>query len=366
MFLVIVGVAAAANRGGLAFNSDGGVTITPYATGLDDPRGMVFGPDGGLYVAEAGSGGANESTVGLCQQVPAIGPIVGGSTGRVVRVAPDGSQSVILDGLPSSEARPDVGGDKQGAAAVEFVGQQMFTLISGGGCSHGHSSPAEHNKIIASRHGTNGQLADLSTWLIANPGPKGAEVPLSPDYEPDGTWYSMMFDRGRLLTLEPNHGLLVSVHPETGAIALAKDLYSTFGDHTYTSMAIDSENLYIGTLGRIVIDPGTGVPDFVNSFAASIYRLAPNGGADEVYTGLHAVLGLAFDGQHRLYAIQSPIFMPGTGSLVRVDPDGTLVPILTGLDFPSSLLRGPDGALYMTVCGFHCKPGDGKVLRIGL
>jgi hypothetical protein len=33
-------------------------TITTYATGLPSPRGLAFGPDGRLYVAEAGNGGA--------------------------------------------------------------------------------------------------------------------------------------------------------------------------------------------------------------------------------------------------------------------------------------------------------------------
>ena len=80
--------------------------------------------------------------------------------------------------------------------------------------------------------------------------------------------------------------------------------------------------------------------------------------------GFRAILGLAFDRAHRLYVLQSPIFAPGTGSLVRINHDGSVVPILTGLTFPSALTRGPDDAFYVSVCGYHCAPGQGQILRV--
>ncbi len=43
-----------------------------FASDLDNPRGLQFGPDGKLYVSEAGSGGT-ESTADLCPDLQ-IGP----------------------------------------------------------------------------------------------------------------------------------------------------------------------------------------------------------------------------------------------------------------------------------------------------
>ena len=33
--------------------------VSVYASGLNNPRGLKFGPDGNLYVAEGGKGGTN-------------------------------------------------------------------------------------------------------------------------------------------------------------------------------------------------------------------------------------------------------------------------------------------------------------------
>ena len=67
---------------------------TVYASGLLGRRGLAFGPDGLLYVAEAGSGG-QASTVGVCTQVPGpIGPYKGGATGRISKIV--GNQPVTV------------------------------------------------------------------------------------------------------------------------------------------------------------------------------------------------------------------------------------------------------------------------------
>ena len=341
------------------------VSVTVFATGLNDPRGLAFGPDQHLYVAEAGVGGGALSTVGQCDQVaPPVGPYTGGNTGRVLRFSPSGGSAVVADGLPSAEASPLIGGDKSGASALAFIGNRLLALISGAGCSHGHSDA--DNGILDVGRGRTAQLANLSTWLLANSGAKGAQEPRDPDYEPDGTWYSMVFTLGKLYAVEPNHGLLVGVHPKTGDITLEKDLLDTFGDHTYTALAAQGDDVYVGTLGRIAWLPNIFplVPDFAESFKAGIYRLSRDGQATQVASGLRAVLGVAFDRAHRMYALQSPIFVPGTGSLVRQDASGQWETIVVGLNFPSALTVGPDNALYISECGYHCGPGQGRILRV--
>lgn len=362
--IAVIGMAPAGTGVRVQAQGATSVAVTTFATGLNDPRGLTFGPDGDLYVAEAGTGGEGLSTIGVCDQVlPPVGPIEGGATARVLKINSAGV-AVIASGLPSSNASALIGGDKSGVAAVTFIGNHLLALIAGAGCSHGHAD-ANNGIIEIDRDGIF-PITDLSSWLLANPGAKGAQTPRNPDYEPDGTWYSMTFSDGRLYTVEPNHGLLVSVQHTTGEVQLINDLFATFGDHTYTSLAVDRGDLYVGTLGQIAFVPGIfpPVPDLANSFGAGIYRISRNGAATQVASGLHAILGLAFDSQHRLYVLQSPIFVPGTGSLVRLDEQGHAETLVSGLTFPSSLVRGPDEAFYISACGYHCSPGQGSVLRV--
>src|SRR5450759_3336992 len=82
--------------------SPGGV-VSVYATGLNNPRGLKFGPDGKLYVAEGGTGGTN-STAGCDQVIPPIGPYTGSQTGsRISMIDALGVRTTVADNIPSDQ-----------------------------------------------------------------------------------------------------------------------------------------------------------------------------------------------------------------------------------------------------------------------
>jgi hypothetical protein len=329
-----------------------------FASGLNNPRGLKFGPDGNLYVAEGGIGGTN-STVGKCDQVPApIGPYTGSNTGaRISKISPDGERTTVADNLPSSQTTAPTGGFVSGVGDIAFLGDTLYAVLAGAGCSHG--VPDVPNAVIrVNPDGSTTQVADLGAFLKANP----VKSPDPEDFEPDGTWYGMVTFGGNLYAVEPNHGELDKITRD-GQISRVIDISASQGHVIPSAMEFHAGNFYVGALAGFPATKG----------AAKVYKITRNGEISTFADGLTTILGVAFDDQDRLYVLETsgpatnpgPPVVPGTGRVVRVTSSG-LETIASGLTFPTAMAFGPDGKLYVSNFGFGLPPGKGEIVRISV
>ncbi len=337
-------------KAGKSGNQD--VSVSVFATGLDNPRGLKFGPDGYLYVAEGGRGGTN-STEGQCEQVIApVGPYTGGMTARISKISASGVRTTVVDNLPSSQTSPALGSLISGVADVAFIKGELYAVLAGAGCSHG--IPDVPNGVIrVNRNGTWALIADLSAYLKSHP----VQNPEEEDFEPDGTWYSMVAANNALFAIEPNHGELDRITTK-GKVSRIIDISASQGHIVPTSVDYFRGNFFVGNLTTFPLIEG----------AAKIMEINKGGHIKSTLGGLTNIVSAVFDAQGNLYILEStignPMPMPDSGVVVKVTLNGQREILATGLSLPTAMTFGPDGELYVSNKGFGYPPGMGEVVRI--
>ena len=206
------------------------------------------------------------------------------------------------------------------------------------------------------------RIANLSAFQQAHPVANPTDA-INGDFEPDGTWYSMIAVRGDLYAVEPNHGELDKITTR-GVITRVIDISASQG-HVVPTVLANHGVFYVSNLGQFD-------PDQLNT--QSVFKITPSGNIKVVATGLSKVLGLTFDGRNRLYVLETsystsdPGPEPGTGRLIRILPNGKqeiLIDSTSGLlVVPTGMTFGPDGALYISNTGYGAPLGLGQILKV--
>ena len=330
----------------------------PVMTGLDNPRGLAWGPEGGLYVAEAGRGGS-----GVCVPLPdGTGTRCYGATGAVSRLW-RGTQERIATGLPSLAGQP-AGDTGAGPQDVSFQGRGgLYVTIGLGGNPGSPTTGALLNGLgfgylmHVAASGQAKQLVDLACYeLSANP--DGAQI----DSNPFGL---LALPGHRLIADAGGNSLLdVAANGSVSTLATFPKIPGPFGLRD----AVPTD-VVVGPDGAYYVSSLTGFP--FTAGTASVYRVVP-GQAPTLYaTGLTMVTDLAFGPDGSLYTLQHasailgvPFPFAGLGAIWKVPPGGGASSSLVagGLPRATGLTVGADGARYASVNG--ASSGNGAVWRI--
>ena len=341
-------VAALALALSIAAGAASAATLTPVMRGLDNPRGLAFGPDGGLYVAEAGRGGDGPCVEGLGE-----GPACYGPTGALSRLL-DGQQERIATGLPSIAGPGGVAAT--GPHDVALQGRRAFVTVGLGGnpalrAGFGEAGEDLAQVVRVRPNGSWRSVADLGAYE-ASANPDGAP----PDTNPYGI---LAGPGGRIVTdAGGNTLLLVGADGEITTLAVFPSRSSGRPtDSVPTSVVRGPDGaLYVGEL--------TGGPYVAG--LANVYRVVPGRGPEVFAGGFKTIIDIAFGPDGSLYVldIASGIFgLNPPGRLLRVAPDGERTIVADeGLLFPSSVAVADDGRIYVSNRGIL--PGGGEVVRI--
>jgi len=341
------------------------------ATGLNDPYKLNFGPDGALYVAEAGTGG--DECVEIDEGEDETFELCFGTTGSVTKIGANGQERVV-QGLPSF-AGP-TGEEAGGATEAVWSGNTMYVVVGLGGPPEARgifSNPAAAKAgtiLKINADGTNSVFADLAAYEAAND-PDAAQNEESPDTNPFGLEAVsdgfLAVDAGGNDLLHINNAGQISLRtvfpfeeqelpPFLGAPPGTKVLMQPVP----TAVETDPDgDIHVAELTGFPFPPGE----------ADVYQVEADGDIAGTIGGFTNVVDIAFAPDGTLYVLEFAAggLLSGSGSqLVQVRTDGTRKVLLNENDLggpAGGVTVDPDGMVYLTVCNV-CAPGEGSVIKV--
>jgi uncharacterized cupredoxin-like copper-binding protein/sugar lactone lactonase YvrE len=341
--LALAGFRAAAQE---ATPAPGNGPVSVAAKYLTNPRGFTWDEQGVLYVALAGTGGAE-----IVDLDNIGGPGQTGDSSVLAKI--DGGVPVaVATGMPSTQIPRQ---RTIGIASVATIGEDLYVLIDANAMEFRPTGDQPDGVYKISADGTAVLLADTAQWVQDNP------TSFKPaDYNPRGEVFGMVADKDSLWVVESNSGQVLRIALD-GTITRIADLSE---GHPLPTGPVLSPNggIYVGYL--------TAVPYFTG--AAKVVEVTPDGKVTDAWTGLTMVIAVAIDDEGTLYAAEMatnntttpPYVAPETGRIVRQTGPSTLEEVATNLNYPVSLAFGPDKALYVGAPAMGSSDADGYILRI--
>ena len=303
---------------------------------LGAPRALAFDTDGNLLVAVAGTGGETEFTMPGPEGESAVHA---GLSGRVVSIAPDGTATDLIMGLPSYAMEMET----LGVYRIIPHGESLWLLFTGAGA--GNTGAFWQDSVVE----YDAETLTVKTVINLNyfeatedPDGNGYDTNVADiAWGADGTLYIVDAGGNDLLSWTVEGGLQL--------------VHAWVDDPVPTSIEVaENGDLYIGFLGA--------------GFAPNAGKIEHWSGGElvETFSSLNTVSDILLDGD-TLYAVQLTVFTdqgPGPGSVVMVNADGA-TPVVEGLPAPFGIAKGADGALYITFGTVAFAPGmTGGVVRL--
>ena len=321
------------------------------ASGLDNPRGLDFGPWGALYVTEAGRGGPCTGPVGeeIC-----VGP-----TGAVTKIR-HGKQRRVVEGLPSF-AYPD-GSEALGPQDISFGVFSAYLAVGLGG------DPTTLRPLLGDFGDQLGQLYKISPFGRARAVADLAQYEV--DEDPDGVEInsnpnSVLALPGRRFVVDAGGNDLLRVGP-TGRISTVA-VFPPVLEPPASEEPVQAvpTSVVRGPDGALYVSQLTGFP-FIPGLA-NIYRVERDGDFEVYASGFTNVTDLAFGRDGSLYVLEyatNGILTGPPGALKRVPPDGSDAELIVsdGLVSPTGVTVSRKGHIYISNHG--AEAGVGEVVRV--